>query len=222
MQLYGRIKQLASEKELNIISSVACDCVELMANHAVAVHAVANHHKSWEEIGFKYLSFQGYDTTTSGLRVIDYGNYEYLHMMEFFCLWKPCLETHLNTLRQYWPSLNIWHKDKSEHDVERIADVFECIMAAFRGDEIFKPVMLKKVALTVPEMFGVLVSLCKLHHTLSAHLGTTGIVKYSQKSVCILSKFVDCDFATVWRNKKQTGHGILMYGLLRAMADESV
>ena len=46
--------------------------------------------------------------------------------------------------------------------------------------------------------------------------------KYSQKSVCILSKFVDCDFATVWRNKKQTGHGILMYGLLRAMADERV
>ena len=84
-------------------------------------------------------------------------------MMELFCLWKPSLEKHLDTLRQYWPSLNIWREDKSAHGVKRIADLFECIMAAFRGDEFFKLVTLNKVVLTVPEMFGVLVSLCKLH-----------------------------------------------------------
>ena len=66
----------------------------------------------WEDCGFTHLSYQGYDAI-GHLRAADYGNYEYLAVLEFWSLLEPKIWESLNSMRDAWPTLlDLWRVAK--------------------------------------------------------------------------------------------------------------
>ena len=70
-RLYHQIKAIARSSMLDKLMTFGLDCVQTLAAYQKQESQRVGL-QTWEAIGFKYLSFQGYDV--DGLRVIDYGS----------------------------------------------------------------------------------------------------------------------------------------------------
>ena len=206
-QLRAAILNIGRSKTLSDTMGAAAYCVHTMAHHATLYS-----HLSWERIGFKGISYHGYDVSQSGLQCIDYGNYEYMHILEFIALRVPDMQPHLCSLYRVWPTVDLWAPEKSENSVERLGDIVECIMAAFRGHDWFQNVIQRDHR----QMFADIVALCRLYHTLVAMLHT-GFTKWNGIRVRLLaSEFRDSDFGHQWVTKRDVGRGMLLHSLLLA------
>ena len=110
-------------------------CLEVLArwtNRAIAAHGA----KSWETIGFKALSHKGVDVRKN--RNVDYGNAEYLAVLQLLALRDTRVWVYLKMMRQAWPTyMDLWAPNKTNAHVEQLADVVEIVMAALRGEACF-------------------------------------------------------------------------------------
>ena len=160
-------------------------------------------------LGFEILSYQGYDVT-GHLRAVDYGNYEYLSVLEFWSLREPKIWESLNSMRDAWATLlDLWHAANTQRHVERLADIVEIVMGALRGEDWFHECIGEK---RLPDLFASHVALCRLVQLLNARL-TTEYLKYKREP---LTKFeMPCMFSQLWRDSGYSS-GLLLCGLLRA------
>ena len=187
-----QIKQIAIASGWSLLLDFAFGCIQKLARSTK--QQCASGVKSWEACGFKYLSYQGYDVT-GHLRAVDYGNYEYLSVLEFWSLREPKIWKSLNSMRDAWPTLlDLWHAAKTQRHVERLADIVEIVMGALRGEDWFHECIGEK---RLPDLSALHVALCRLVQLLNARL-TTGYLKYKREP---LTKFeVPCMFFQFWRD----------------------
>ncbi len=208
--LLSEIRRVMGDARLPQVITYSGGCLELMATYARQTLAFAA--TSWVDIGFKELSRTGYDLHQN--RVIDYGNWEYLTVLEFFALCNPDVQTHLNTLREGWPTyMDLWPWHKSEGHVEQLADVIECIMGGLRGEPWFSSVP-RPDNMTLPEMFQTFTALCKLVHRLDGLL-RTGRLKYLNNYLCKLAPVQAMEFTSGWINAQCPLQGLLLFALFR-------
>ena len=215
--LRAQIKQVAIHSGWNLLLEFALDCIKQLARSTK--QQCASGVKSWEACGFKYLSYQGYDVICD-TRAVDYGNYEYLAVLEFWSLREPKIWESLNSMRDAWPTvLDLWHTAKTERHVERLADVVEIVMGALRGGAWFHDCIVRLPEKRLPVLFALHVALCRLVQLLNARL-TTGYLKYKREPLTKLD--VPCMFSDLWiaAGKRNSGYssGLLLCGLLRAAA----
>ena len=131
----AQIKQIAIASGWNWLLDFALGCIQKLARSTE--QQCASGVKSWEACGFKSLSYQGYDVT-GHLRAVDYGNYEYLAVLEFWSLREPKIWESLNSMRDAWPTLlDLWRAATTQRHVERLADIVEIVMGALRGEAWF-------------------------------------------------------------------------------------
>ena len=200
------IKQIAKSPLMDKLLQFALECVELLAHSQR--QQCASGDKSWEACGFKYLSYQGYDVI-GGLRIVDYGNYEYLALIEFWSLRKPAIWESLNIMRKAWPVLlDLWSPAKTERHVERLADIVEIVMGALRGEDWFGPTRERRL----PDLLALHVALCRLVQQLNARLKTE-YLKYKKERVKTFK--VPGMFSQLWRDDA-VSKGLLLCGLLQA------
>ena len=168
----AQIKQIALDCGWNSLLEFALDCVQQLARSTG--QQCASGVLSWEAAGFKYLSYQGYDVI-GHLYAVDYGNYEYLAVLEFWSLREPKIWESLNSMRDAWPTLlDLWHVANTEQHDERVADIVEIVMGALRGEDWFHDCIGEKC---LPNLFVLRVALCKLVQLLNARL-VTEYLKY--------------------------------------------
>ena len=203
----GQIKQIAKNtRMMQKLLQFAHECVGLLALSQLQQCAAGV--RSWEDCGFKLLSYQGYDVI-GGVRVVDYGNYEYRALIEFWCLRNPAIWESLNSMRRAWPALlDLWSPAKTDRHVERLADIVEIVMGALRGEDWFRPI----AGTRLPELFAFHVSLCRLVQQLNARLETE-YLKY--KKECLKRFAVPGRFSGMWRDDA-VPKGLLLCGLLQA------
>jgi len=210
MGLYTRIHDIAMNPLMAAMVALGDSCVQLMVRH-LHVRMQASEPLDWTSCGFKYLSYQGYDI--DGLRVIDYGNREYLAVMEFWSLSSPDMLKHLGSLQEVWPTyLDLWRMDKTSAHIERLADVVEIIIGAVREEPWFRCVTAHYRPL--PAFFNLLVALCRLVQHLDARLHS-GYLKHKRE---VLPKFTSMDeseFCQCWSNSRYP-QGLLLFGLIQA------
>ena len=180
-------------------------------------HQCVSGAKSWEDCGFKNLSYKGFDVV-GHFRIVDYGNYEYLAMLECWSLLEPGIWESLNSMRHAWPVLlDLWRADKSERHVERLAGIVEVVMGALRGEAWFDDCVDDCVGsrFLLQNLFVLHVELCRFVQLLNARL-STGYVKHKRQRVTKLE--VPCDFSRLWIAAHNSGYpkGVLLCGLLRA------
>ena len=205
--LRGQLRSvLENSSMMKRVCRFAYDCTSLMVRRTSLMVPAT----SWHASGFKYLSFQGYDTMNNGLRIIDYGNHEYLAVLEFLCLQHAAIWENLNIMRAYWPTLlDLWRPHKSLTHVERLSDVIEIIMGGLRGEDWFKG----WTEPTDPTLFAYFCSLCRLIHLLNARL-KTGRLKYKNESVRTLKN--KGMYQNMWLNDDMP-KGVLLAALARAV-----
>ena len=204
LDLQNNLRRMAKSPNLSITMAGASLCTRFMANHAAE-----NRHLSWEGIGFKDASHNGYDVTNRGLSIIDYGNHEYMNILEFIVLRRPDVQIHLNCLYHVWPTIDLWASYKSNDSIERLADIVECIMAAFRGHSFFEGVIQESHKV----MFSELISLCRLYHVLVAML-ETGVVKFNRFGLAVVPELRTSEFGKQWIAMTHGGRGVLLHNLL--------
>ena len=185
----------------------ALGCIQKLARSTK--QQCASSVKSWEACGFKYFSYQGYDVT-GHLRAVDYGNCEYLSVLEFWSLRERKIWESLNSMRDAWPTLlDLWHAAKTQRHVERLADIVDIVMGALHGETWFHECIGEK---RLPDLLALHVALSRPVRLLNARL-TTGYLKHKREP---LTKFeVPCMFVQLWRDSGYS-HGLLLCGLLRA------
>ena len=173
----------------------------------------------WQACGIKYLSDQGYDV--DGLRIIDYGNCEYLAMVECWALRKPSIWAGLNKLRPAWPTyLDLWYVDKTTAHIIRLADIVEIIMGAARAEPWFAAIHTQEpVTGILPQLFELICSTGKLVQNLNARL-FTGYLKHKRERVQQFHSLDNLEFSRRWSNT-QSGKGLLLFGLLEASLQDA-
>ena len=219
LQLYNLIRTIARNTLLDKVMKFGWDCVELMARHQVQQYQLKGP-QTWEAIGFKYLSYQGFDVTPSGRGIIDYGNREYLCMLEFMSLRKHGRLDSLASLQNAWPAhMDLWAVTKTKAQIERLADVVEIIMGALRSEpwfsEVWEPVHAER-KYQLQDMFTLFVSLCRLVQTLNARL-VSGYLKFKFERVYKFTSLANHDFSRRWSDPQPPfSRGLLLFGLLQA------
>ena len=228
------VRDAANSSLLATLLDFAQRCVEGLAAENERWNQVHNRQPSWEEIGFKALSFEGYDI--DGLRVIDYGNKEYEAILELFALYRPTLWDALNRLHNSWPSLDLWRMNPSRAATERKADVVEIIMGALRGERNFlEPIwrpFLDETGCRLPLLFVDFCNLCKLVQYLNA-LFCTGYLKHKREHHHKLEfvgsiRITQLGFCSEWRGgnvedvlpRVRARKGLLLYALLKSATRE--
>ena len=208
--LRGELRSVLNNRSMmKRVCRFAFDCTSLM------VRAQATPRKSWPQSGFKLLSYQGYDTRHHGLIIVDYGNYEYLALLEFLCLQDAAIWENLNILRKSWPTkLDLWKTHKSLKHVERLGDVIEIIMGGLRGENWFKGWTVEEAN---PQLFAYFCSLGKLIHLLDARL-KSGRLKWKNERIQTLQN--KGKYQEMWRNGDMA-KGVLLAALSRAIIRES-
>ena len=122
---------------LDKLMTFGLDCVQTLAAYQKQESQRVGL-QTWEGIGFKYLSFQGYDV--DGLRVINYGSSEYFALLEFWSLRNPEILAELHSLRYQLPVyMDLWKPNTTVKHKERLADVVG-IMGGLRGEPLFKQI----------------------------------------------------------------------------------
>ena len=118
-------------------------------------------------------------------------------------------------MRSIWPTyLDLWHREKSPAHIERLADVVEIIMGAFRGEVFFNQVSDAVETAALPRFFDVFIRVCRLVHHLDARLRTS-YLKYKREHVCKLDFLSELEFSTEWTSGSSS-KGLLLHGLLHA------
>ena len=215
--LYHQIRTIAKNRLLDKVMNFGRDCVEVMARYQDQQYQLVGP-QTWEAMGFKYLSFQGYDVAPSGRRVIDYGNEEYLCLLELMALRKPDLLVSLDSLRNAWPThMDLWAVTKTDAHIERLADVVEIIMGALRAEpwfrKVWEPVHAERQCQS-QELFALFVSLCKLVQILNARL-VSGYLKFKFERLDRFKSLANLDFSRRWSDPVFP-RGLLLFGLLQA------
>ena len=228
-KLLPMMRDAANSKLFGVLMNFAQRCVELLAAENERWIHENGRQPSWEAIGFKRLSFDGYDV--QGLRIIDYGNKEYEAILELFALHRPKLWMALIRLQKSWPTLDLWEKTPSPAATERKADVVEMIMGALRGNTFFEPVwrqVIDETGCRLPELFVEFVRICKLVQYLDALLCTSYLKHKMERinqlhvlsSICIKQLGFCCEWCgeevTEPYPRARARKGLLLYALLNS------
>ena len=243
LELFGRktpsannlltlMRKAANSDHFEVLMDFAQRCVEFLADENERWILENGEQPSWEAIGFKQLSFEGFDVR--GLRIIDYGNREYEAILELFALHRRELWNALIRLQKSWPTLDLWAKTPSQAATERKADVVEIIMGALRGNSFFEPVwrqVIDEAHCRLPELFVEFVRICKLVQYLDALL-CTGYLKHKMERLEQLHvlggiRIKQLDFCCEWCGNQLTEpqgvaartrarKGLLLYALLNS------
>ena len=227
--LLPMMRDAANSNLFEVLMDFAQRCVEFLAAENERWIQENGRQPSWEAIGFKQLSFDGFDV--QGLRIIDYGNKEYEAILELFALHRPELWKALIRLQKSWPTLDLWAKTPSQAATERKADVVEMIMGALRGNSFFEPVwrqVIDEADCRLPKLFIQFVRICKLVQYLDALL-CTGYLKHKKeplKQLHVLGgiRIKQLDFCCEWCGEQVTEpyprararKGLLLYALLNS------
>ena len=161
------------------ITEFVAGVLRIVDDHVQKLHR-SHRSISWHASGLKTLSEGGYDTTCNGLRIIDYGNWEYTSVLGALCLIQPSLHSLLNRLQVTWPSLDMWFEPKSDHQYEMLGDIMEIVMAGLRGDAFFVELEASDRT-TLPRLFNGFCQLCRLVHLLNGHF-ESGTKKWDRHS----------------------------------------
>ena len=193
---------------LNNLLRFGDQCVWMLADNLSGDPAPV----SWTSCGYKYLSFQGFDA--DGLTIINYGNKEYHALLQYMALAKPTIHHALNRLRSRWPTLlDLWTPHKSDEHIERLADVVEIIMGAACAEPWFQHLWsLDQYQHSLPQLFLLLTTLCKIIQSLTARLGT-GYLKHKREVVPQFHHIQSLEFSNRWANN-YAAQGMLLFGLL--------
>ena len=103
--LLPMMRDAANSNLFEVLMDFAQRCVEFLAAENERWIQENGRQPSWDAIGFKQLSFDGFDV--QGLRIIDYGNKEYEAILELFALHRPELWKALIRLQKSWPNLDL-------------------------------------------------------------------------------------------------------------------
>ena len=213
MRLYHNIRKLAENPLVAQLHNFMDSCVRIMAAYA---HLQVDEWgaQGWNSIGFKYLSSLGYEP--DGLRQIDYGNVEYLAVLQFLSLGEPAILDALESLRCHWPTyMDLWAENKSNGHVEQLADVVEIVMGALRGEVWFEQLFKPEKQNDLPKLFNVLVDICKLVQHLDARL-LTGVLKHKHyERIPKFPKLAKLEFVQRWSDIES--RGLLIFGLFDAI-----
>ena len=185
-------------------------CLEVLAgwtNRAIAAHGV----QSWEAIGFKELSHKGFDVRRNNQKV-DYGNAEYLAVLQFLALADTRVWVYLKMMRRAWPTyMDLWAPNKTNAHVEQLADVVEIVIAALRGESYFAEVVHE---ISLRDLLPVLTSVCQLVHHFNGHL-CTGECKYNGDRLLNMTRHLPpMLFITNWND--YANRGLLLYSIFKA------
>ena len=210
MCLYHQIRKLARNPLLGELFTFMDHAVHIMALYADSKVAHEGP-QGWHPIGFKYLSTLGYEP--DGLRQIDYGNVEYLAVLQFCSLGEPAILEALCHLRRHWPTyMDLWAESKTNGHVEQLADVVEIVMGALRGEEWFEQLFKKHTDL--PKLFNVLVDICRLVQQLDARL-LIGVLQHSHyERIPKFPRLAKLEFVQRWSDIES--RGLLLFGLFQA------
>ena len=210
MKLYHDIHKIATDPRMAALKAMGDGCVHLMVLY-VNARREASMPAGWTSCGFKFLSYRGYDVDR--LRVIDYGNREYLAVLQFWSLASPNMKEHLGSLQEVWPTyFDLWRENKTGAHIERLADVVEIIIAAVRDEKWFQSVTKKYRPL--PEFYNLLVAVCRLVQHLDARLHS-GYLKHKREMLPKFKSMQECEFCKCWSDSRFP-QGLLLYSLFEA------
>ena len=215
MQLWHSIHQASNNLLLKDLLQFGAQSVWMLADYLSGPHVGDPSTQSWTGLGYKYLSFQGFDV--DGMRIIDYGNKEYHALLQFWALAQPTIHVALNRLRCRWPTLmDLWlPSPKSAKNIERLADVMEIIMGATRAEPWFHELYTQdQYRHKLPALFLLLTTLCKIIQSLSARL-KTGYLKHKNQIVPKFEHLQSLEFSCKWRNNYYAW-GLLLFGLVHS------
>ena len=223
MLFRNKVKQAATNGHHALLMDYGTEVTGMLAAHVNRQSAP----RTWQAIGFKHLSYEGYDVTPNGLHPVDYGNCEYVVMLEFWCLERPALCTSLMALQRRWPVyLDLWKQNKSSAHVERLADIVEIIMGAARGEVFFKDIFTRSPYNDqLPQLFAQLKALCKLVQELNARL-SSGYLKHKREHVPKFCGFdterglASLEFTRRWTGGNLEDKGLLFHALVCAGRDQ--
>ena len=212
MQLWRCIHDAARSPIMGELLLFGAQCVAMLADNLPGDPST----QTWTSCGYKYLSYQGYDTDCNGLRIIDYGNFEYYALIQCWTLAQPAMHGSLNRLRSAWPTyLDVWRSPATGRHIERLADVVEIILAAARAEGWFKPLWDREQyqnGRKLPALFSQLTTLCKIIQCLTARLATR-YLKHKREVVPLFSHLRSLEFSRRWAND-YAARGLLLFGLL--------
>lgn len=132
-------------------------------------------HDHWREI-----SKEGYDIIRE--TKTDYGNMEYCVIYKFLCAYSPDVEDSMTWLAEYFPTLhpNLYGYE-TEHSLCMKGDIIKIIMAALRGHDDFRDVLLP-LNINKPKMFDELCQVAQTVQYIDAFL-RTGYIKFRELHV---------------------------------------
>ena len=202
------------------VVQLAVAIVQRMADH-VEMLTRSGISFNWSSVGFKDLSHLGYDVPRGGLGTLDYGNATYTELVAYFCLVDDDFQSAIRRLSAVWPSLMVWAPAKSDHRLERIGDIFEILMAGFRGDGPFNDLVQRFAPQPgiLPMMFQALLNLCKLVHFVDGVLVTGSIKHKHHEFVHKLTagmEFTAHPWTQGWLSSRECGvdAGMFLFALL--------
>ena len=192
------------QEAVNLCSRVT----DRMAQHYLEQYAMGQQ-QSWTS-AFKELSHLGFDIRKG--RIVDYGNYEYIAILQSFALMDHKIMDHLAELGRGW-ELDLWRVPKSDSPVEKLGDVIECFFAHLRGDGW--TCLIRDIE-ELPQMLDFFTGLCQLVQRLNGHF-CTGWLKYKEEYITHMTKKLPCDFVSAWCTGYQQHKeccGLLLWSLL--------
>ena len=146
-------------------------------------------------------------------QTVDYGNAEYLAVLQFFALADTRVWVYLNMMRAAWPTyMDLWAANKTNAHVEQLADVVEIVVAALRGEACFAEVHHET---RLRDLLPVLTSLCQLVHHFNGHL-YKGEAKYNGDALLIMTRHLpSMPFIRNWHD--YANRGILLYSIFEVL-----
>ena len=217
MTFRNMVLQAANNCQHSVLMDYGTDVVKCLAGH------VNNQSErlSWWNIGFKYLSEQGYGVSHRGGVWVDYGNCEYVVLLLFWWLERPEVCTSFKALQRMWPvKLDVWKVDKISKHVERLADVVEIIMGAARAEVFYQHIWSQDpYEHQLPLLFSHLIRLCKLVQELNARL-SGAYLKHKREYVLVFCGNDDqrglasLDFSRMWIRGDCEDNALLFHALI--------
>jgi hypothetical protein len=172
------------------------------------------------------VSHEGYDARNNGRQWIDYGNKEHMTQLRSYALLSPEIAELLRYLASYWPSLDVVNPYESAHCIEMQGDVMECVLAAFKGHDIFKTGLqeqLRSSGFLFGELSAMFCEISQASQLLTAYL-VTGHVKHRKDWVTLLSGAKHLSeahpFAQQWASGRPVSRSELVAALVLASAAE--
>ena len=166
--------------KLNAMTRLAaffCRVLEIIADSVRADELHFGRRRSWADLGWKEMSFNGYDVRTR-TQTIDYGNKEYRTFARALSLTDPRINVQLVRLSFYWLSM---HPDQPDtwDTLDRQGDLVEIFLAALRGEDFFLQ-MLDLDGSQLQMLFAETCACMRAIHWLNAVV-RTGYVKYRKE-----------------------------------------